>query len=205
MADFNFHVPGRTDGEVYVDKQICVHGDHHIHDRIAVTIAPNTGVLDKGTILGASTADSLYRPVRRSALTAAVGTAATTATVTDGSIFANSIGAAAALVKADGTGVVTCGTITAVNGNTVTISAPGTAFVIGDFLYVKDGSEKALLILGDFVPDAASNKIANAFVAGKFYQSQLVGVDAFVTKDLVARSIPFGLNAAGQNESIYLV
>ncbi|MFB6364477.1 hypothetical protein ACFCP7_10485 [Paenibacillus elgii] len=199
-------VPGMTEGPVYADKQITLHADYHIQDRIPVTIAPNTGDLDKGTILGVGTADGLYRPVRRAALTAAAASGATTATLNAADVAKFKQGDPVYLMKADGSGAFNAGTVSSISGNVVTFSTATTgAFAIGDLLFVKDGSETALLVLGDVVLDAAANKIASAFVSNKFLTSKLVGVDSIVIRDLKARVIPFGNNEQGQPESILVV
>lgn len=204
--NWNPAVPGEIDGLTYSDKQIVLNADHHIRDRIPVTIAPSTGDLDKGTILGVTTADGLFRPVRRYALTAGAASAvnavdvAATPNITNGDVVS--------VMKADGTGVELGGAVTGVVtvGNTTTITftnATAEVLAIGDFIYVSDGSQKALVVLADVVLDAISNKISNAYVAGKFVQSQLVGVDAFVISDLHARSIPYTID--GVADSILVV
>jgi len=200
--NFNPQVPGEMDYLSFSDKQIILNADHHIHDRIAVTIAPNTGDLDKGTILGVTTADSLFRPVRRYTLTVAAAAAVTSVEVTSTANI--KVGDTVSVMQAAGTGVESGGAVTAVvvNGANATVTfttATAEALAVGDYLYVSDGSQKALVVLADVVLDAASNKISNAYVAGKFVQSQLVGVDSFVLSDLKARQIPYGINGVADN------
>lgn len=200
--NWNPNVPGETDGLQYTDKQILLVADYHEWDRIAVTIAPGTGDLDKGTVLGVGTADGLFRPVRRYALNAAAVSGVTAVQVA-GTPNIN-VGDTVSVMKADGTGVENGGAVTAVtaNGGNTTITfttATAEALVVGDYVYVSDGSQKAVAVLGDVVWDASSNKIANAYLGGKFVQSRLVGVDAIVVSDLHARSIPYTIDATADN------
>lgn len=193
---FNYRVPGEQDGLSYSDKQIIVNADHHIRDRLAITIAPNLGTdLDKGTILGVTTADSLFRPVRRYPLTAAAASGATSLQVAAAAVL--NVGDTVSVMKADGSGVEAVGTVSSVtvaggNATVVVSTATAEALVIGDFLYVSDGSQKALVVLADVVLDATQNKVASAYVAGKFFQSKLVGLDSIAITDLKARLIPYG-------------
>ncbi|MFB5192788.1 hypothetical protein [Alicyclobacillus fastidiosus] len=198
---WNPNVPGETDGFVYTDKQIILNADHHIKDRIPITIAPNTGDLDRGTILGVGTADGLFRPVLRTTVAAAtdpanpqvIGLAAGT-----GAMF--TVGQTVAAMAASNGAVQQLGTITAINGDNITVQTELTvALAQGDYFYVADGSQKALVVLADVVLDAASNKISNAYVAGKFVQSALVGVDAIAISDLRARQIPYFINDVQDN------
>jgi hypothetical protein len=209
VAQFNSRVPGLQDGPVFADKQICVHADYSIRDRFPITIAPNTGDIDRGTLLGVTTADSLYRPVRRYPIQTAAASGVQVITVPGGAAI--NVGDNVAVMKADGTGLEVGGAVTSVvvNGSNLDIhftTATAEALAVNDYLFVQDGSETALVILGDPVADAAQNKVANAFVSGKFYLSQLIGADAIAQKDLGARVIPFGLDpATGANESILIV
>lgn len=209
LDNFNPRVPGEMDGMQFVDKQILMYADHHIKDRISITIAPNTGDLDKGTILGITTADSLFRPVRRYALTANAASGAVSVVVAVGATF--NVGDTVSVMKANGTGVESVGTVssTSVSGGNLTVTfstATAEALVIGDYIFVSDGSQTALLVLAEVVQDATANKIASAYVSGKFFLTALVGVDSFVTSDLKARSIPYGNNPiTGNAESIYIV
>lgn len=207
---FNYRVPGEQDGLSYSDKQIIVNADHHIRDRLAISIAPNLGTdLDAGTILGVSTADNLFRPVRRYALTAAAASGLLAVTVPGGAVI--NVGDTVSVMKADGTGIESGGAVTSVvvNGNNLDIhftTATAEALVAGDFLFVSDGSQTALVVLADVVLDAPQNRIASAYVAGKFFQSKLVGVDSFTLKDLKARVIPYGNDpVTGQPDSILIV
>lgn len=199
--NFNPNVPGETDGLQFSDKQILLFSDYHQWDRIPVTIAPNTGDLDKGTVLGVSTADGLFRPVLRTTVAAAtapaspqvIGVAAGT-----GAKFAVGQTVSAQIVS---TGAVEAlGTITAINGDNITVQTElTTALSEGDWFYVSDGSQTAVAVLGDVVLDAAANKIANAFLGGKFVQSRLVGVDSIVVSDLHGRSIPYSIDGVADN------
>lgn len=199
--NFNFRVPGELDGLQFSDKQICLNADYHIRDRIAITIAANTGDLDKGTVLGVQTTDGLFHPVLRTtipAVTAAANPQVIAVEAGTGSKFA--VGQTVSTMHVDGTNVQALGTISAINGDNITVSTElGAATVAGDYFYVSDGSQKALVVLADVVLDAPSNKIANAYVAGKFVQSQLVGVDSIVLSDLNARSIPYMINGTADN------
>jgi hypothetical protein len=199
--NWNSKVPGEIDGLQFSDKQINLNADHHIRDRIAITIAPNTGDLDKGTILGVQTADGLFHPVLRTTIPAVTNPAnpqVIAVAAGTGSKFA--VGQTVSVMHVDGTGVQAVGTITAINADNITVSTElGAATVAGDYFYVSDGSQKALVVLADVVWDAGSNKIANAYVAGKFVQSQLVGVDAIVLSDLKARSIPYMIDSTADN------
>lgn len=184
------NVPGQYDGEVYETKNILWHADNEL-DKTWVSIAPFTGDLDVGTILGVSTADSLYRPVRRTTLTAqaAVPTSgAQTLEVEDVTPF--KIGDSLTVMEADGTERQQVGAITAINPATKTITVTtnlATAVESGGFVFVADGSEKALVILAQPVPDAAVAKTATVYVGGKFYTDQLIGLDELSLKDLNAR------------------
>jgi len=200
-VNWNPAVPGETDGLQFSDKQIMLNADVHIQDRIPVTIAPNTGDLDMGTVLGVSTADGLFRPVIRITVTA---TAVASPQVLNAKIAGSgakfAIGQNVSSMNSDGTSVQALGTITAINGDAITVQTElTTALVDGSYLYVSDGSQKAVVVLGDVVWDAAANKISNAYVAGKFIQSRLVGVDALVISDLHARSIPYSIDNAADN------
>jgi hypothetical protein len=207
---FNWRVPGEQDGLSYSDKQIIVNADHHIRDRLAITIAPNLGTdLDVGTILGVSTADSLFRPVRRYLIQAAAASGVQVVTVPGGAVI--NVGDTVSVMKADGTGIESGGAVTSivVNGNNLDIhftTVTAEALAVSDFLYVSDGSQKALVVLADVVLDATQNKIASAYVAGKFFQSKLVGLDSFAINDLKARSIPYGNDpVTNQPDSIVIV
>ncbi|GMA59727.1 hypothetical protein NZD89_09290 [Alicyclobacillus fastidiosus] len=201
MDLFNPYVPGETDGFVFADKQIILNADYHIQDRIPITIAPGTGALDRGTILGVSTADGLWRPVLRTTVAAAtepvnpqvIGLATGT-----GAMF--TVGQTVAAMSATSGTVQQLGTITAINGDNVTVATELTAALAeGDWFYVADGSQTAVGVLADVVFDSTSNKISNAYVAGKFVQSQLVGVDSIVISDLKARQIPYFINDVQDN------
>jgi hypothetical protein len=201
---WNPNVPGEVDGLQFSDKQITLNADVHIQDRIPITIAPNTGDLDKGTILGVQTTDGLFHPVRRYALSTAAASGATSVTVTGATLF--QVGDTVSVMQAAGTGVEPAGTVSSTvynsgaNTTTVTFStATAEALVVGDFIYASDGSQKALVILADVVLDATSNKVSNAYVAGKFVKSQLVGVDSIALTDLSARSIPYTINSVADN------
>lgn len=199
--NWNPNVPGEVDGLQFTDKQIILNADHHLKDRISVTIAPNTGDLDKGTILGVGTADGLFRPVLRTTIPAVVEPANPQVIAVAAETGANfTVGQTVSVMHVDGTGAQALGTITVINGDNITVSTElGAATVAGDYFYVSDGSQKALVVLADVVWDAASNKISNAYVAGKFVQSQLVGVDAIVLSDLKARQIPYTIDGTADN------
>lgn len=199
MDWFNPHVPGQTPGFTFVDKQIMLNADYHIMDRIPITIAPNTGALDKGTILGVSSVDGLFHPVTRTTIAAnTVAANPQVIGVANASIFF--VGQTVSTMSATSGTVQTLGTITAINGNNITVSTElTTEAMANDWFYVSDGSQTAVVVLGDVVLDAASNKIANAYVAGKFVQSQLVGVDSIAVSDLKARQIPYFMNNAQDN------
>lgn len=202
--NFNFRVPGAVDGQVFVDKAICLHADYNNQNRVALTIAANTGDLDKGTIMGLTTSDGYWRPVRRAPIQGALAASATTATLTASTIGNFKQGDPVYLCKADGTGIFNAGTITLIAGNVITFSTQTTGtFAIGDYIYVKDGSEIAQLILGDVVQDATSPRVANAFFSGNFVLSTLVGVDNLVTRDLLARAVSYYNNNA--NDFIYIL
>lgn len=207
---FNYRVPGEQDGLSYSDKQIIVNADHHIKDRLAITIAPNLGTdLDAGTILGVTTADNLFRPVRRYPLTAAAASGATSLQVAAGAVL--NVGDPVSVMKADGTGVESVGTVSSVtvaggNATVVVSTATAEALNVGDFLYVSDGSQTAVVVLADVVLDSSQNRIASAYVAGKFFQSKLVGLDSFAVKDLGGRLIPYGNDpVTNQPDSILIV
>lgn len=198
---WNPAVPGEVDGLQFSDKQIILNADQHIKDRIPITVAPNTGDLDKGTILGAGTTDGLFRPVLRTTVAAAtppanpqvIGVAAGT-----GAKF--TVGQTVSAMSATTGTIQALGTITAINGDNITVQTELTAaLAANDWFYVSDGSQKALVVLADVVMDATVNKISNAYVAGKFVQSQLIGVDSIALNDLHGRSIPYAINGVADN------
>ncbi|WP_088185839.1 hypothetical protein [Desulfosporosinus sp. FKA] len=199
--NWNPAVPGEVDGLQFSDKQIILNADHHIKDRITITIAPNTGNLDKGTILGAGTSDGLFRPVTRTTVAGATAVAnPQVIAVATGTGAKFTVGQTVEAMSAT-TGVVQqLGTITAINSDNITVQTElTTALAANDWFFVADGSQKALVVLADVVLDAVSNKISNAYVAGKFVQSQLVGIDSIVLGDLKARSIPYTINGVADN------
>ncbi|MEC0231293.1 hypothetical protein [Paenibacillus alba] len=202
--NFNFRVPGVVDGQVFVDKNICLHADYNNQNRVPLTIAANTGDLDKGTVMGVTAADGYWRPVRRAPIQVAIAASGATATLTAATIGNFKQGDPVFLCKADGSGAFNAGTITLIAGIVITFSTAATGtFAIGDYIYVKDGSEVAQLILGDVVQDATSPRVANAFFSGNFILSTLIGVDNLVTKDLMARAVLYYNNNA--NDYIYIL
>lgn len=188
VDNFNPNVPGMYDGRTFVDKQIHVHPCKHV---IPITIAANTGDLDKGTIMGVGTADDLFRPVIRTTVLASAIATPQVINVAVGTGSKFTVGQTASSMKADGTTIQALGTITAINNDVITVSAPlTTALNNGDYFYVSDGSQKAVVILAYPIMDASSPKIGQGELGAVYWQDQLVGLDPIAIKDLGARQIP---------------
>jgi hypothetical protein len=188
IDNFNPDVPGMTEGRTFADKQIHVHPSRHT---IPITIAPNTGDLDKGTILGVSTADGLYRPVIRTTVKATQPGNPQVITVSPGTGTQFTVGQIVAAMHADGSGVQQLGAIQAINGDAVTVQTSlQSALNDGDYLFVADGSQKALVVLAYPVMDSTQPKIAQADLGGIYWKDQLVGLDPIAIRDLGAREIP---------------
>jgi hypothetical protein len=186
--NFNPNVPGMVDGRIFVDKQIHVHPCKHV---IPISIAANTGDLDKGTIMGVSTADDLYRQVLRTTVLASVIANPQVINVAVGTGVNFTVGQTVSSMKADGTTIQPLGTITAINGDVITVSTALTSpLALGDYFYVSDGSQKAVVVLAYPIMDADSEKIGQGELGGVYYQDQLVGLDSIAIKDLGARQIP---------------
>ncbi|MED0680581.1 hypothetical protein P4T20_14960 [Aneurinibacillus thermoaerophilus] len=182
------NTPGQYEGEVFVDKQITYFSGGEKH-KVPITLASLTGDLDAGTVLGLSTDDGLYRPVRRTTLTANAASGDTALSVGDAYTLFKP-GDKVSVMKADGSGLQDAGTVQSIDtiAKKITVTTALTAAVnSGGFVFVSDGSEVARVILAQPIPDAPSPKVATVYVGGTFYTDQLVGLDAIALKDLSAR------------------
>lgn len=149
----------------------------------------NTGDLAAGQIVGLKE-DEYADAVRRTTLAAEAAAEATQLSVDDASIF--KVGDTAVLMKADGSVAEDLGAITAVdaNNNTITVTTAVTAaHAIGSYVYVSDGTEKALAILAEPVIDEGEAVVANAYLGGAFEESLIIGLDAIAKADLGARTV----------------
>ena len=149
----------------------------------------NTGDLAAGQIVGLKE-DGYADAVRRTTLTAQADAAATQLSVEDASLF--KVGDTVALMKADGTVVEDLGAITAVDevGNTITVTTAVTeVHAIGSYVYVADGTEKALAILAEPVVDEGEAVVANVYLGGAFEEEVIKGLDAVSRADLGARTV----------------
>ncbi|WCK55424.1 hypothetical protein PP175_05595 [Aneurinibacillus sp. Ricciae_BoGa-3] len=197
MSDFQqypygyMNTPGAYDSETFIDKQITYTADGAKH-KFPISLAPLTGDLDAGVVLGLTTADGLYRPVRRTTLTAqaAVPAAGSAQTLKVQDITPFKVGDSLTVMANDGTQKQTVGAITAIDSttNTITVTtALTTAVASGGFVFVGDGSEVALVILAQPIPDGPASKTATVFVGGVFFTDQLIGLDDLAKKDLMVR------------------
>lgn len=178
--------PGITTVESYQDRKIvAVLG--HAGPIVSVVVAPGQGDLLAGTVMG-KRSDGQYAPVRRSSLSADEAIGQTELSVTDPAIF--SVGQVVSIQKADGSEGEDLGAVTAVGANTITVTnALAAAKSTGAYVYVSDGSETALVVLNENMPNQAAPVNAEAYLGGVFYSAMLLGMDALAKKDLGARVV----------------
>ncbi|HWP96417.1 MAG TPA: hypothetical protein VN426_06170 [Syntrophomonadaceae bacterium] len=180
-------VPGIQTVETYQDRKILAFLGF-AGPIVSVLIAASQGELLAGTVLGKKSSDSQYAPVRRSTLSAGEAIGQTVLSVTDPKVF--SIGQTVSIQEADGSEVENLGAITAKDDTTVTVTTALTAAKSsGAYIYVADGSETALVILNENVPNQNVAVNAEACLGGVFYTNMLVGMDALAKKALGARVV----------------
>lgn len=146
------------------------------------------GDIDCGCIIGIKS-DNYGQRVRRAALTADAAANATQLTID--SIPMNK-GDSVCIMKSDGSSLENLGTVTDINTITkmVTVTTGLTAaHAAGSFLFVKDGSEKAVGILAEPVTDDDSEIQANVYIKGIFDKNIVTGIDSISLKDLNARIV----------------
>lgn len=183
--------PGITDVETYSDRQILAFPEHQ-GPIVSVLLTAGQGDLVSGTLLGKITASGKYARVRRTTLSADEAIGQTVLSVADASIF--SVGQTVSIKEADGSELEDLGAITARdltnNANTITVTnALAAAKTTGAYLFVNDGSEKALVILAEEVPTQAADVNVQSYLGGPFYTNMLVGMDALARADLGARVV----------------
>jgi hypothetical protein len=183
--------PSITTVESYSDRQVLAFPDFR-GPVISVLLAAAQGELVSGTVLGRITASGQYARVRRTTLIADEAIGQTVLSVTDASIF--SVGQTVSIMKADKTELEDLGAITArdltPDANTITVTnALVAAKTAGAYVFVNDGSEVALVILAEEVPDQAAAVNVQAYLGGPFYTSMLVAMDALARADLGARVV----------------
>lgn len=183
--------PGIEDVETYIDRQIMAFPEFR-GPAVNALLAAGQGNLVSGTVLGRITASGEYARVRRTTLSADEAIGQTVLSVTDASIF--TVGQTVSIMEADKTELEDLGAITACDltegANTITITtALVAAKSTGAYFFVNDGSEKALLILAEEVPNQAAAVNVQAHIGGPFYTNMLVGMDALARADLGARVV----------------
>lgn len=148
----------------------------------------NCGDMDCGCVVGIKS-DGYGQKVRRAALTADAAANATQLVID--SIPINK-GDSVYIMKPDGSALENLGAVTEINiaTKTVTVSTGLTAaHAAGSFLFVKDGSEKAIGILAEPIADDGSEIQANIYVKGIFDMGVVTGLDSISIKDLNARVV----------------
>lgn len=181
--------PGITDVESYSDRQVLAIPEHR-GPLVSVLLAAGQGDLVSGTLLGKITATNQYARVRRTTLSADEAIGQTVLSVTDASIF--SVGQTVSIMEADKSELEALGAITAVDtvNNTITVTnALVAAKTTGAYVFVSDGSQTALVILAEEVPNQAVAVNVQAYLGGPFYSNMLVGMDALARADLGARVV----------------
>lgn len=178
--------PGITTVETFQDRKITAFLGF-AGPIVSALLAPLQGELLAGTILG-KRSDGQYAKVRRTTLSADEAIGQTVLSVTDPTIF--SIGQTVKIMEADGTEVENLGAITAIGADTITVTtALVAAKTSGAYVYVADGSETALVVLGENVPNQSSSSNVEALLGGVFYSNMLLGMDALAKRDLGARTV----------------
>lgn len=171
--------------EIYVDRdpryvaRECV--------KIPLTFL-NCGDIDCGAIVGLKS-DGYGQRVRRASLTADAAANATQLVLDN--IPVNK-GDSVYIMKPDGTVLENLGAVTDINiaTKTVTVTTGLTAaHAAGSFLFVKDGSEKAVGILAEPIADDGSEIQANVYIEGIFDTEIVTGIDSLSLKDLNARVV----------------
>ena len=183
--------PGITDVESYSDRQILAFPEFR-GPSVSALLAAAQGDLVSGTVLGKITATGEYARVRRTTLSGDEAIGQTVLSVADASIF--SIGQTVSIMEADKSEPEDLGAITALDltqgANTITVTnALVAAKSTGAYVFVNNGSEKALLILVEEVPNQAIAVNVQAHLGGPFFTNMLVGMDALARADLGARVV----------------
>ncbi|MBL0387917.1 hypothetical protein JJB07_14850 [Tumebacillus sp. ITR2] len=209
--EFNPFVPGFQGEVVFEDRKICAVNEHP-HHRLGFTLAPYTGGLYSGTILGCSSVDELLRPVTRASVVSGVaGEKSVTLAPGESGKFGWLMYPANKDLrlyssKPDGSSVQDLGPITGIAGDLVSFTTALTEDVeTGDLLYLGDGCETAVVVLADTVPDSDKWKGCTAYVKGVFIGSCLIGLDSVARRDLNARVIPAGKTISGQPEQLVVI
>lgn len=137
-----------------------------------VRLAQGFGVVSKGRVLGKITASGLFAPYTSTTLAANAALNATSLSFTDASAFIVGdtiiVGAANPIA------------ITGINGNTVTVAAPGlsAAQTSGAAITTNDGRSTAVCILDNDQDTTINTVDASAFDSGKFIKSAILGLDS---------------------------
>lgn len=155
--------------------------------RIPLTFL-NCGDLDAGCIVGIKS-NGYGERVRRAALTAD-GAINATQIVIDSIPF--KVGDSVYIMKMDGSAVENLGAITNINTETKTVTVTtglAAPYAAGSFLFVKDGSEKAVGVLAEPIIDDGSEIQANVFIEGIFDTNIVTGIDSISLKDLYGRVV----------------
>lgn len=148
----------------------------------------NSGDIDTGCIVGVKE-DGYAEKVRRATLTADAAVSATQLVIDSISI---KIGDSVHIMKVDGTALEDLGTVTNINTETKTVTVTTgltAAHAAGSFLFVKDGSEKAVGVLAEPVIDDGSEFVASVYIKGVFDTNYVTGIDSISLKDLNARIV----------------
>lgn len=178
--------------ESYVPKQVEALG-HAL--RLPATLPANAGDIQAGQVVGIRTADGKAMPVRRAALAANAASAATTLKVGADHVGKFKVGDTAAIrTRSNGT-VQNLGAITAVTADSITVTTALSAShnANASDVYVADGSEVAKGITEYAVLNDALEQQISPFVAGVFYEAELVGLDDIAIADLGGRRLLNGL------------
>lgn len=148
----------------------------------------NCGDIECGAIVGIKS-DGYGERVRRAALTADAAASATQLVLD--SIPVNK-GDSVYIMKVDGSALENLGAVTDINTATKTVTVTTgltAAHATGSFLFVKDGSEKAVGVLAEPISDDGSEIQANVYIEGIFDTDIVTGVDILSLKDLNARVV----------------
>ena len=148
----------------------------------------NCGDIDCGAIVGIKS-DGYAQKVRRATLTSDAAASATQLVLDNISV---NRGDSVCIMKADGSVLENLGAITDINITTKTVTVTTgltAAHAAGSFLFVKDGSEKAVGILAEPITDDGSEIQANVYIEGIFDTNIVTGIDSISLKDLNARTV----------------
>lgn len=172
--------------KVYQDMDIRYFAAHC--PTISMTFL-NTGNLMPGQVIG-EMSDGYANKVRRTTLSSDAAAAATELFVADISLF--QIGDTIALRKADSSEIENLGAVKSIiaeEHKLVVTTALMAAHPTGTYIYVADGSEKAVAILAEPVIDFSEAVTANVYLGGCFIASSISGMDAVAKSDLGARVV----------------